>query len=537
VLFIDTGELLGGALAWLRDATKASGRHVVWVMGLRLEAESDGGPGSTIARFRREIHDTRLRLMPLSSFDDRTARDCLAATLDPGLLEWLDMDAVMQLTRGIPLALDLAGRLLAGGQDPADALAPVRDGEVSQVIRDLARRYLVHVKTVHRLAKDLPMLYGLALVSGTGRQDHGYPWHEPELLNRFLPREEKDPAAPLDPEILAALWDVRPPEVAGLLDDLAARHDFVLSSRRRLHQEVRQTILAYLLDPVQRPEAIEMNTRAAACYRARAGQPDHRSVDAQLADEQWQADMTALLWHTLWVSPDAGIGLLYELTRAALAAEPRFAEALADCAGFFTPACPPRHQQLITAIQAMSRRWTSRPGALEVQQTVKALTAPAVDPVLAPSPPPAAYSDLLRARYAEELGLTGPECAALLVRAARKIPAGGPTSRALVDVARALAGRASDYSQVPAKDQQVIVSALRLITRDTADDSYTHIILGNALYDLGQYAEAAAAYRDAVRADPDYAIAHNGLGNTLYNLERYAEAEAAYRDALRANRD
>ena len=118
VLFIDTGELLGGAMAWLRDAMKASGRHVIWVTGLRLEAESDGGPGSTIARFRREIHDTRLRLMPLTSFDDRTAWACLAAALDPGLLERLDMDAVMRLTRGIPLALDLAGCWPAGRTRP-----------------------------------------------------------------------------------------------------------------------------------------------------------------------------------------------------------------------------------------------------------------------------------------------------------------------------------------------------------------------------------------------------------------------------------
>ena len=374
-------------------------------------------------------------------------------------------------------------------------------------------------------------------MSGTGRQDPGYPWHEPEHLNPFLFRQERGPAAPLEPEVLAALWDVPPREVAGLLDDLAGRHDFVLSSRRRLHQEVRETILAYLLDPVQRPEAIEMNARAAACYRARASHPGHRSVDAQLADEQWQADMTALLWHTLWATPDAGIGLLCELTRAALTADSDFAAALADCAGFFAPACRPRHQQLIAAIQAMSRPWFSQPGAVGVQETVKALTAPAVNPVLASSPPPAAYSGLLRARYAEELGLTGPERAALLVRAAQRIPADGQTSRALADTARTLAGHASDYRQAPAQDQQVVASAVHLITRDSPDDSYAHATLGNALFDLGRYAEAEAAYRDALRADPDYVIAYNNLGRALYELGRYAEAEAAYRDALRTDPD
>jgi len=41
---------------------------------------------------------------------------------------------------------------------------------------------------------------------------------------------------------------------------LAARHCFVLSSPRR-HQEVRETIQTYLLDPVRRPEVAEMNPR------------------------------------------------------------------------------------------------------------------------------------------------------------------------------------------------------------------------------------------------------------------------------------
>ena len=46
VMFIDTGELLGEALEWLRYAARRSGSKVVWVLGLRLEAESDAGMDS-----------------------------------------------------------------------------------------------------------------------------------------------------------------------------------------------------------------------------------------------------------------------------------------------------------------------------------------------------------------------------------------------------------------------------------------------------------------------------------------------------------
>jgi hypothetical protein len=44
----------------------------------------------------------------------------------------------------------------------------------------------------------------------------------------------------------------------------------VLSSRRRLHQEVRDTILACLLDRLQRPKVAEMSARAASRTRAAA---------------------------------------------------------------------------------------------------------------------------------------------------------------------------------------------------------------------------------------------------------------------------
>ncbi|MDP3924508.1 MAG: tetratricopeptide repeat protein, partial [Hydrogenophaga sp.] len=58
--------------------------------------------------------------------------------------------------------------------------------------------------------------------------------------------------------------------------------------------------------------------------------------------------------------------------------------------------------------------------------------------------------------------------------------------------------------------------------------------LGNLLQDhLGRYVEAEAAYRQAIALDETDAYPWNNLGNLLqHHLGRYAEAEAAYRQAI-----
>jgi hypothetical protein len=245
IMFIDTGELLGGALDWLRDAMRRSGSKVVWVLGLRLEAESEAGFDSEAVRFRRSVHDARLWHMPLTSFDDRTVEQYLRSRLGTRYPADLDIEAVVRVTRGIPLAVSLVGNLLGDGQDPAIALVPVRDGAVSVAARDLARRYLVHVRTSPSLAPDLPLLCGLALLYGEDDDEF-------DLFG--YPRSSSSRGQP-DPYALAALWDVGVDQVATGLDSLAARHDFVLSGRRRLHQEVREAILLYLLDPPRKMRA------------------------------------------------------------------------------------------------------------------------------------------------------------------------------------------------------------------------------------------------------------------------------------------
>ena len=286
----------------------------------------------------------------------------------------------------------MPGPLLTNGQDPATALAPVRDGDVSLVVRGLAQRYLVHARTSPALTPDLRLLYGLALLYGdTGRAAF------PGAGSR---------GGQLDPDALSALWDVAAGEVAARLDGLAARHDFVLSGSRRLHQEVREAVLLFLLDPLERPAVREMNTRAAAHYRARAAAADHATVDAQVTDQRWQTAVISLLWHIFWTDLDQGLETL-SLFAAAVTLDEAFAAAMLRVAAFFAPACPADGQRLIGDLQLVAQMLsglqlgaeTPRPGpAGSIRNAINAVTKRAAEPLLATAPPVAVYHDLLLLR-------------------------------------------------------------------------------------------------------------------------------------------
>jgi len=69
------------------------------------------------------------------------------------------------------------------------------------------------------------------------------------------------------------------------------------------------------------------------------------------------------------------------------------------------------------------------------------------------------------------------------------------------------------------------------------DFAEAHYNLGNALMKLGCCGEAVAAYRRAARLRRDLLPVHVNLGNALYALGRYDEAAASYREAVRLGPD
>lgn len=66
--------------------------------------------------------------------------------------------------------------------------------------------------------------------------------------------------------------------------------------------------------------------------------------------------------------------------------------------------------------------------------------------------------------------------------------------------------------------------------------AYRHVRAGNEAYAAGQFERALAAYNDAKQLQPDPAVDYN-IGNALFRLERYEEAAVAAKAATAAAQD
>jgi len=154
-----------------------------------------------------------------------------------------------------------------------------------------------------------------------------------------------------DPGLLAALWDIPDPMTA--FADLARRHDFVLPLSRRLHDEVRDTLRADLLDPWRRPGVRGISQRALDLSRARLAEMrrSRPALDDQLADDGFTAALLAALWHTAWAANQDGLILSSR-----------------SCLCWLSPTrTPPRPPQTPSAfsrarsLMASATTWTSSP--------------------------------------------------------------------------------------------------------------------------------------------------------------------------------
>ena len=82
------------------------------------------------------------------------------------------------------------------------------------------------------------------------------------------------------------------------------------------------------------------------------------------------------------------------------------------------------------------------------------------------------------------------------------------------------------------KKLEEAIAAYRQAIKLQPDDAVAYYNMGNALSDQKKLEEAIAAYRKAIELDPKFAAAYNGLGNRFSDLGKKEDAIAAYRKAL-----
>ena len=512
VVLLDTCELVLGTQEYLRRAMRKSGSRVVWVIGMRLQPEPVMQAHGEASLYRRTIHASRLLSVALENFSDDTISEYMSAELRGKLPAGVSVNRVAEITRGIPLAVSLVCDLLNAGREPDLVLQAVPEpGQPSALVRALAERYLTHAVHCAALRDDVPLLYGLALV------------HSDRL----------------DPDLVAALWDVDPAEVADIAAGLAARHDFVLFDSRRLHDDIRDAVRLHLLDDVLRAQQRPMNQRAVTHLRQRLDGLNLISVDEQVTSEEWRGLVTALLWHSFWCDNRAGIDLLCHLLPAAGVLSEPFGAMLVDIAAFFAPVCNDQQKEIVEALEALSAVAFRQPPDADINgvQFRAALTllenhhhhGPAV---LAADPPRTVYLALLHAKHALSTGGQDSSALIALEQADRELPEPGdppkPTSRALSQLAERVAHGLFWPGRSSFRDSPDAPRAAVLATRHDRRSSRAWWLLATSLE--GQ--EALRACDEAIRLDPTFASPHNARGNQLARAGRLQDALGAYDEAI-----
>ena len=523
VMLLDTGEIIGDrAWGWLRRVMTQTGPQVIWVVGARFETEADAGTDSPVAQFGREIGDENLVRMSPGRFDDLMISEFLASRTSGRSYTGPEIDMIYRFTKGVPLAVSLTAGLLNDGE-PVEKVCQESGSGLVSVVSALARRYLVHAEQQayppgDPRRGDVQKILGLALAVG-------------DLSS--------------DLSLLAALWDVPDPPAA--FADLARRHDFVMPLSRRLHDDVRDTLRADLLDPWRRPSVREISERALDLYRARLGdmRGSRPALDDQLADEGFMADVLATLWHTAWVDDQAGLDLFTQVLPILAAADPDSAEAAADIIGYFAGTLS-EHQRreldLLTQIRSASPaelpsgrgRPARRTRQVHVTMPGLALRSPApavADPVIGDPADRQAAVMILRAQIwagdgGDERAITSLRSAAALTSSARLRQAIGTEANSIAE--RLIFAGPSDRAVPTAAG----LGAAKIAAETLPGSTWAWHVYASALALAGHWAEALAAYDQALTLDPGNAVAHSNRGTALLHLDRYEEALAGYDQAL-----
>jgi tetratricopeptide (TPR) repeat protein len=500
VVLLDSCELLGEILNWLPELASRSGARVAWVIAMRQDVDAAAPREGVAGQLAAQLHQERVVLLPLTPFGSGELADYMNYAFGNELPEGVTAERMARTTRGVPLAVSLVTSFLRQG-DPADEVfgdAAV-DGSGREVVVTLMRRYLARLHASADSAVDLPLVYGLALLS--------------EMV---------------DVQVLAALWAVHEADVPGVLDRLRDRYDFVLGGSRPLHRDVTSATLAYLRGRVERASVRSMNERAVAVLRARLPKRP-LVVETRVTDEDWQRDLLALLWHTFWVDVHSGHGLLCHIFAPAAVLDAALALELTQLASYFESLYGSGDRDVLRELSLLA----SRP--FSAQEYTERLAA--VEPALAEYADEGVFTDEERRRFAEMLsvmhgdlfGLPPARRLDLADSLLDRVPKDGSAAhRDVVTLHRRLTGWLA--CQVPG-DCELALRAARRGVEISPGEAVMHAVFGSVLLQAGRPVDAEAALREAQRLEykPHRATM---LGLALQMQGRHAESFDLIRAAV-----
>ncbi len=425
-----------------------------------------------------------------------------------------EIEVIARATGGVPVAVAFAAGMWRGGASleliaGTGDIGDLGDGDLAAVMIDRFLKY--------------------------ARQDQSRPLDYDRLCCLALLPDRTDRPGIEDADLLAVLWGVD--QVGPVLEELAARYEFVLSRRLVVRDGVREPLRQHLLTAVSRRDLRARNRPAIDYLAARLDdrQQQLETLEARVFDDDWQKTVLALAWHRFWDSYESGWATVVAALPAAIEFDPGFGNALLALADRFAA----------TASQMQQRSLEMMRGCLSEPYPASRVDERVLDELSRPRRPAAGaqpddgcmaeVAAILALRKVVRLTTDGQPRGAIsyLDEAVRKVPEVSKLLRGHIaaDVERVALRLVWSPAEESLKASEAGLDLALLAVKLTPHDGDCWITLGMARWASGSYQDAIAAYRRAADADPCWRT-YNDLGVALGLLDRSEDAAIAFERAI-----
>ncbi|NND01960.1 MAG: tetratricopeptide repeat protein [Acidimicrobiia bacterium] len=354
------------------------------------------------------------------------------------------------------------------------------------------------------------------------------------------------------------------------LAKLSNRYEFILTSKRRMHQDVQAAVRASLLDSVERAGTLEVCSGAATLIEGElASLVATSEFPRVLKTAEWRRLSAALLWYRLWVDPARGLNLLVELSALVSPIDPYSLFAYRSTARWFSAILEPEQRNDLRGVALAFRSdfvsdviGAVRPDSGAMRYTKARQSALSAIRRIAAEPLQLEEVKGLPVR----LAITAAEATAYAENAdiesfAQALERATTLARPQSDQLSIYLGSCAEMARDQARAQKHLKLAQLAVACDPSgadgwmtlaytlrssghakasdrayrraveldgDNPVHHHSLGLSLHAAGEYREAIESFRRAVELDGDNPVHHHNLGSSLHAAGEFNEAARAY---------
>ena len=526
LIFFDTYEEIDEGDALLRVIMGAAGSRVSWVIAGRDNLWS--GPGQRrrsivlehgykeIVTLNRSLsvnfNSEDVGAFTASNVKEYFEQVCKLYPRSPRLSALTDADIqrILKVTNGIPLAVNIAAALYSETNDMAQVTEDVTHRK--DMIDQMVARYLLHTRIDE---SERGKLYALAML----RRNTQRP-----ILAIALGLSDEEAKTP-------ARFDEA-------LSHLHRRYSFIFTEQGdpSLHQEVRKYLRLWLLERRDQPDILAINEQLREAHQAALDklekQRNYTGLKDRLQDEEWHDVYLDLVEQQYWLNPVEGLRYLLPFMIVAAIYQRDINEAAADVGGFFASCLHSPYKSWWEWVDDSLGNTIFVP-LLEVQNSLKGLLK-LLEQKRLNAPLPFGQQIELETALCWRLGKAHKDsderqALAWYEKALQHLPQ-DDLKEAAAEACCNLA-----YKLINEKKYAEIINLSTKAITLKHSYAWPYVLRGIAYYEQQQYLQAIEDCNIAIQLNPNYVDAYYERGMVYFEQQQYAQAMENYNTAIQLN--